>query len=112
MTLVGSLVLIAFLLSTAFLYLHGRTSWWERPAGVAVFVMAVVTFLVMLLATLRITFGLVPPEWVRAAVYLGIIVGLGWKTVTIIRYEYGYISRSTDSLNPGSRHSDQEETKT
>lgn len=111
MTLVGVLVFVGWFLSASFLFLHGRTPWRKRPAGVAVFVMAVVTCGVLTLAMLRTTFGIMIPDWVRAIAFGLIIVGLAWKNITILRYEYSDVGGPTATLNPGSRLSDREESR-
>ena len=107
MTLVGAIVLVGWLVAGAFLYLHSRTQWTKRRAGVAVWVMAACVFVVMTLAVLRTTFGVVLPEWVRALAFLLVIIGQTWKLAALLRYRHGDY---TDTDNPHERTSDREET--
>jgi hypothetical protein len=110
-TLIGALVLLGWIPAAAFLYFHGRTRWYDRPAGQAVFVMAVVVFIVMTLALITRTLGIDLPDWIRVLAYGLILVALWWKLVTILRYEYGNPKRATSTLNPGTRLLDPEETR-
>lgn len=87
---IGLLVLLGWIPSAAFLFLHGATQWRSRPAGIAVFVMALVVFIVMTLAMVRSTLGIDLPDWIRATAFFLILVALWWKLVTILRYRYGW----------------------
>jgi hypothetical protein len=104
-------VLLGWIPAALFLYFHGRTRWYERPAGQAVFVMAVALFVAMTMAMLTRTFGIELPEWARALGYGLILVALWWKLATILHYEYGNPKRATSTLNPGTRLLDSEETR-
>ena len=87
-TVVGVVVFVAWLGSAVFLWVHATSPWRTRPAGIAVMVMAVVTCQVLGLATLRSTFGIILPDWLRGLIFLEIAVGVWWKAITALRYRY------------------------
>jgi hypothetical protein len=96
-TLDGVLVLLGWIPSAAFLYMHARTPWRTRPAGIAVFVLALVVFLAMTLALVRRTFELVLPDWLVALSYGFILIALWWMVITIAHYRYGVVETRQDS---------------
>jgi O-antigen/teichoic acid export membrane protein len=103
MTVVGGVVLLGWVPAAAFLYFHGRAvlrAERKNWAGVAVLVMAVALFVAMTLALIR-SFGIVLPDWARAAGYGVILVALWWKLITILRYEYGKRAPFVDSTGVG-----------
>lgn len=89
---VSTIVLFAWIGSTVFLVLHGVSyAQAERKTtpGLAVMIMAGVTFLVLTVLMLRVVLGIVLPNWIRIPVYLLILIGIWWKLIALVRVRYG-----------------------
>jgi protein-S-isoprenylcysteine O-methyltransferase Ste14 len=104
MTLTGFLVLLGWIPATGFLFFHARAMVRAKKrnwAGWAVLVMAVVVFISMTLSLSRWTFESPVPDWVRGISFLLILIGLWWKFITILRYEYGNRAPSDEVIDTG-----------
>jgi predicted membrane-bound dolichyl-phosphate-mannose-protein mannosyltransferase len=111
MTVVGGVVLLGWVPAAAFLYFHGRAvvrAERKNWAGVAVLVMAIALFIAMSLALIR-SFGIILPDWLRAAGYGVILIALWWKLITILRYEYGKRAPLVEST--GARELEREDSR-
>lgn len=82
MTVVDWLVVATVLPAAIFFVQHSWTRWWRRPAGIAVWIMALVVLAVLILAAAR-AFGVALPDWVRGLVFVLINVALWAKVVAL-----------------------------
>jgi len=81
---VDVVVFLAWLPAAAFPVYYWRAKWYATAPGRSVMSLGVVIALVMTLAAVRAVLGIDLPDWVRAAVYALIAIGLWFQFVTLL----------------------------